>query len=387
MRIGMVTTWASHCGIATYSEGLAAGLKEHGIMAVPLAPQRVSRNRQVPGFAVTECWDRDDRGGMNPSWIPDAAEKLDLKLVHFQHEFGLFRDGLTFQKTLRAVRKLKIPVVVTLHTTPLSTHFLGRLGWLAALRRGADAIICHTMGAAASVAVVEGPGRVVQIDHGTPRFVAGDPQRGLQLLKLDRKPSSVGMAMGFISGSKNVACTALAFGEALARKMTPPDAMFFIAGDTSSDPQYLVRSLQPAMEYTGVSGMNLRLIDRFIKEEEVPHIFAAVDYGVLNTVSDNLSASGQVHQLAAFGVAAAVANKPIYVEGIMGGAIPFEVFPEAPGSRVDHPSPSLVAAIGALASNRSVREESGRRMRALGGATAWPVVAGKHAALYKELAG
>jgi len=382
----MVTTWASQCGIATYSEGLCSGLKKHEVMPIPLVPQRVARTRNVPGFAVSEAWDRDDRTGGNLNWLSDVAKDLELDALHFQHEFGLFRDSTGFLRAVRALSK-KLPVVITLHTPPLSTHVLGRFGWLSGLRRHASAIICHTIGGAASVAVTSGSALVRHIDHGTPSAQPGDPQQGLKILGLNRTPSSLGIALGFVSGSKNVACTVLAFGDALARKMVPPDAVFFVAGSSQGDIVYTNNSLRPALDYTGAAGINLHFLDHFIKDEEIPHVLAAVDYGVLNTLSDNLSASGQVHQLATYGVAAAVANKPIYAEGIIAGAIPFEVSPNLTGSRPDHPTASLVAAIGALASDKALRAACAQRMAAYGKATAWSVIAGKHAALYKELLG
>lgn len=379
MNVGMVTTWGCQCGIATYSEGLCASLKGCGVLPAPLVPQRAPRMRPVAGYSVTECWDKDDSAGINSRWICDVVSELHLDLVHFQHEFGLFRDSQTFLRTVRAVAK-KVPVVITLHTVPLSTHFLGRYGWLSMLRRHAAAVVCHTAAGCASVAAVAGQARVEHIEHGTPVAQVGDEQTGMQVLGIDKHPSSIGLSFGFIGSAKNVSATVLAFGDALARKLMPPDAMFFVVGNADGDPSYLTRSLRPAMEFTGALGLNLRFIDRFIRDEEIPHIFAAADYGVLNTTSDNLSASGQVHQLAAYGVAAAVANRPIYAEGIVAGAIPFEL-----GDRVDHPSPSLVAAIGALSSDKALRDDSARRMRAFGEATSWPIIAGRHAELYKQL--
>jgi hypothetical protein len=108
---------------------------------------------------------------------------------------------------------------------------------------------------------------------------------------------------------------------------------------------------------------------------------ATLDYAVLNTTSHTLSASGQVHALAAHGVPFCAAERPIYRDAINAGAIPF-------GLEKDNAySIMTVNAISALANNKRMRDEIGHSICNYAQETGWPIQAKRHVALYKELLG
>jgi len=381
MRIGLVSTWGQRCGIATYSEQLAQALHKGGVEVVPFTPIEMGTTRSVAGFSPVGCWVRDDPGAGNAKGLVDAAKGAKVDLLHFQHEFGLFRNALGFLQTLKAIRASGFPCIVTLHTVPLFGHFWQRGGWLTKLRQYTDAIVVHTPASAASVSVAPGKSPVHLIPHGTPEERPGDAARGFKVLGLDTPDiGPLGLVFGFIGNSKNIVATVLAFGDGLTRGWIRGNAMLCIVGDSGGDTIYVERALKPAIDATGWN-MNIRLIEKFVAPEEVPHMLAAAAFGVLNTTSWSLSASGQVHAYAAHGVPIAVADRPIYTEAVHAGAIPFTV-----GAAADQPTLDMIVAIAALARDQQLRATIRATMVKYAMETGWTRLVPRYVALYKGVA-
>lgn len=99
MKIGMLTTWQTKCGIAAYTEALVGELRELPGIDVEVVPIR-------PGI-------------MPPQHYASQAETLNhCDLVHIQHEYSFWGGYIPgknrFHTLRRAIRK---PVVLTAHTT------------------------------------------------------------------------------------------------------------------------------------------------------------------------------------------------------------------------------------------------------------------------------
>ena len=102
------------CGIATFTTDLCDAIgAEYG------SGSTVGRTGQRPRIALQLPRARPIRvGGGEPSSYEDAADFLNFSnvdLVSLQHEYGIF-GGPAGSHILRLMRRLKMPVVTTLHT-------------------------------------------------------------------------------------------------------------------------------------------------------------------------------------------------------------------------------------------------------------------------------
>ncbi len=122
-----VSSWSSHCGVSEYTDHLV-----HGLRGSPSASEGVHVTAGPP-----------DRSG--------------LRLLHVQHEDGLFDDEL-LSSYVESVRE---PVVVT-------EHSVGEIGhrW----EQRADRLIALTDEGAATLRERVGEERVVRLHHGCPTW-------------------------------------------------------------------------------------------------------------------------------------------------------------------------------------------------------------------------
>lgn len=381
MRIAIVSTWGSHCGIATYSEQLAGALVEQGHTVVVYAPhEEGSAFGAPPGIPFHMLWDR--RGGGVEELLA-AVERDQIDVLHVQHEFGLHRNTLAFHGMLAALKR-RLPVVVTLHTVFTPLRYDSRGPFFDVLASLCDAVIVHTVESeiAVSVAGVK-RSKLWLVPHGTPSVRAGDPERGRELLHLPSKLSRdlpVGLVNGFISRGKNLVGTIRAFAQAIQRWGTKIGVLVVKGSDEYSGP--FASGLLPAViTECGVEETRVFLRTGYSQDADVPHIMAAAQYGILNTVSNTLSASGQVHLHAACGLPIAVANRPIYSDAIRAGLPCFEVDQRDP----EWPHESLVSVIGCLAGSADFRAFCQERALALAADTAWSKIAEMTVTIYQKL--
>lgn len=384
MRVAYVTTWGCACGIATYSEELVAALQAAGLCQPLILASADSCLRPVGVEVPTQlAWARSDpQLGEHLIAITDTPPGIDV--VHFQHEDGLFPDPRAFFRTLAMLRgRGKVKTVVTMHTVREYGGWTFS-GFLDALVDLADAVVVHTPEALAAIACSTGNhAKLTLIPHGCDTTVReGDRTRGFELLGIPetfRGKSVVGLAFGFFGPNKNLIATVRAVGAVIARRLCSK-IVFVLSGDNAEQHQIYMSNVAGATYATGY-------FDRFILRKsftpvaDIPDVMAAVDFGVLNTTSHVLSASGAANVFLRHGVPLAVANRPIYTDAIRAGAIPFNI----DEGRVEEPSGSMINAVAALARSAAVRSavraEELRHIQDV----AWSRVAQLHHDLYQEL--
>lgn len=381
MKVGMVTTWGASCGIATYSEELCDALRGVGIDILVLA-------ENAPGSGLTKrsslpveyCWTRIGHGNAENvmHWV--HAQRLDV--LHVQHEFGLFGNNQAFRDLLRQARAAKVATVVTLHTIePYGGSSV--TGFLDMVCEEADAVIAHTAQGVASALCNIGKRNVLSLPHGSwyPRM-PGNEAAGAAYLGLDRPAASDKvwcLVFGFIGPNKNIVCTVRAYAEARARRLISDNVGLIICGEIK-DPVYANVHLAHAI---GASGYERDIVVHasFASTSEIADMMACASFGVLCTLSDLLSASGQVHLYAAHGVPLAVADRPIYADAIRAGAIPYQVNAGA----LEWPTLSHINAIAALGNSAELRRRVGKRLRNLAESTAWQTLAPRYKRIYEGL--
>lgn len=378
MRIAIVSTWGSSCGIATYSEELTEELRKNNEVVV-LAPAEPGSCMRDVGYQVptVQAWTRQT---LLPRFEQILSTAPGFDIVHFQHEHGLWPVDMQFIDVVRQVGK-HAKVIVTLHTVlPYGTW--QRSGFYDALKTVADGIIVHTPEAHANIAVAAGErARVMSIPHGTKLGSKGDRERGLKLLDIPEpywKKGVFCLCFGFQGHGKNTLHTIKAFVESVTRRYHDNGVLVVSGMDCGN----YFRELEATVAESG-QGRRIFLRSKFTSVKDTPDIFAAADFGVLNTTSTSLSASGAAHVYARYGVPVAAAVRPIYMEIIHAGAVPFWVV----DTSLHNPTLSSTNVIGALIRDADLRRGVGRQLQAFAEATSWDKIAGLHEEFYKRALG
>ena len=374
----IVSTYGSRCGIATYTEELAEWLVKENLRIHICAPQEPDSlvNADIPGVTASSVWGRTSPA-LADHLLPVAK---DFDIIHFQHEHGLFRSTDAFFQALKVFKQRGKKIVVTLHTV----HTYGdweNTRFLDLVRIHADIVIVHTPAGHAAVAAARGDAVVIRIPHGTRCNVQfGDRTEGMAYLDVPKTwwKSVIGGTFGFIGQGKALHATLQAFADGLSRRLIDTSAKYIVCGSAHDSAYRLF--LRSVVDRSGCSGNIFLRDDLFVPREKVRHVMAVFDYAVLNTESWTLSASGQTHVHAAYGVPLAVARRPIYDEAIQAGALPYITEKNTHDVTLSH-----VNAIAALASSSTVRKQVKDSMLAFGKRTGWNKVAKQHAAVYAAL--
>ena len=110
MRVAMVTTWGSKCGIAETTKDFVDKFK---------CACRVFAAKERPAdwlfddTRAVRCWERDFT---HVETLRNELLAFKPDIIHIQHEFSFFKREARLFALIDDFRKLGIPVVVTLHT-------------------------------------------------------------------------------------------------------------------------------------------------------------------------------------------------------------------------------------------------------------------------------
>jgi len=210
-----------------------------------------------------------------------AAEFLNFNgndLVCLQHEYGIY-GGPAGRHVLALLRKLKMPVVTTLHTV-LRDPNPDQRAVLIEVARLSDRLIVMSEQAAQFLRDIYAvpSGKIDIIPHGVPDFQFMDPNYFKDRFHVEGK--SVLLTFGLLSPNKGIENVIRAMPAILARH---PDVVYIVSGVThphirKRDGERYREELQALALQLGVSS-NLILVNRFVSPEElVEHVGAADIY-------------------------------------------------------------------------------------------------------------
>jgi glycosyltransferase involved in cell wall biosynthesis len=210
-----------------------------------------------------------------------AAEFLNFNgndLVCLQHEYGIY-GGVAGRHVLTMLRKLKMPVVTTLHTV-LREPDANQLQVLKEISRLSDRLVVMSDQAATFLREVYAvPGEKIDIiPHGVPDFQFMDPNYFKDRFGTEGK--SVLLTFGLLSPNKGIENVIRALPAILAKH---PNVVYIVSGVThphirKRDGERYREELLALAEQLGVSA-NLILVNRFVSAEElVEHVGAADIY-------------------------------------------------------------------------------------------------------------
>jgi glycosyltransferase involved in cell wall biosynthesis len=262
------------CGIATFTTDLCTAIaSEYGsarLFAIPVNDPE--SNYEYPDRVRMELEQEDC-----PSY-ERAAEFLNFNgndLVCLQHEYGIF-GGVAGSHILALLRRLKMPLVTTLHTV-LREPDLNQRTVLEEIAHLSDRLVVMSDLAAALLESVYGvsPEKIDLIPHGVPDFAFTDPNYFKDLFNAQGK--SVLLTFGLLSPNKGIENVIHALPAILARHK---NVVYIISGATHPQirrhegERYREELLALAVE----SGVASQVIfnNRFVSAEElVEHVGAA----------------------------------------------------------------------------------------------------------------
>jgi glycosyltransferase involved in cell wall biosynthesis len=265
------------CGIATFTTDLCTALAtEYGsgrLFAIPVNDPDSSY--QYPEQVRLELEQEDLTS------YERAAEFLNFNgndLVCVQHEYGIY-GGVAGRHILTLLRKLKMPVVTTLHTVPREPDADQR-AVLEEIARLSDRLIVMSEQAAEFLREVYAvpKEKIDVIPHGVPDFQFMDPNYFKD--RFGTEGRSVLLTFGLLSPNKGIENVIRALPAILARH---PNVVYIVSGATHPhirrrEGERYREELQALAEQLGVSSQ-LIFNNRFVSAEElVEHVGAADIY-------------------------------------------------------------------------------------------------------------
>src|SRR5271166_1182882 len=265
------------CGIATFTTDLCTALAaEYGegrLFAIPVNDPDASYD--YPEQVRLEL-DQED-----PASYERAAEFLNFNgndLVCVQHEYGIY-GGIAGRHILTLLRRLKMPVVTTLHTVLRDPDPNQRMV-LEEIARLSDRLVVMSEQAAQFLREVYAvPNEKIDIiPHGVPDFQFMDPNYFKDRFGAEGK--SVLLTFGLLSPNKGIENVIRALPAIMVKH---PNVVYIVAGVTHPhirrrEGERYREELQALAEELGVSS-NLILVNRFVSAEElVEHVGAADIY-------------------------------------------------------------------------------------------------------------
>jgi glycosyltransferase involved in cell wall biosynthesis len=263
------------CGIATFTtdlcDAIGAEYEAVQLMAVPVNDPGSHYN--YPPRVRFELKEGD------PSSYDDAADFLNFSnvdLVCLQHEYGIF-GGPAGSHILRLLRRLKMPVVTTLHTILREPDANQRMVMdeIAALSDRLIVMSEHSSRLLQEVFGVQ-EGKIDVIPHGVPDLPFGDPNYHKDSSGTEGK--AVLLTVGLLSQNKGIERVIEALPRIVAEH---PEAVYVIVGATHphirrrEGDQYRLQ-LQALARKLGVE-RNVIFHNRFVSPEEMAQFVGSAD--------------------------------------------------------------------------------------------------------------
>jgi glycosyltransferase involved in cell wall biosynthesis len=361
------------CGIATFTTDLCTALAaEYGegrLFAIPVNDPDASY--EYPEQVRLELTQEDLAS------YERAAEFLNFNgndLVCLQHEYGIF-GGSAGRYILALLRRLKMPLVTTLHTVLREPDANQRIV-LEEIAQLSDRMIVMSKLAAQllrEVYAVPG-GKIDVIPHGVPDLPFMDPNYFKD--KFGTEGKSVLLTFGLLSPNKGIENVIRALPAILARH---PNVVYIVSGVTHPhirrrEGERYREELQALAEQLGVSS-NLILNNRFVSAEELVEHVGAADIYITPYRQEAQVVSGTL--AIALGAGKAIISTPYWHAK--------ELLAEKRGVIVPFENPDAIAeAVLALLENDAERHAMRKRAYLHSRGTTWPKTARAYMASFQR---
>lgn len=367
------TSLPRRCGIATFTTDLYAAIKaaDRDLTADIVAVTDNDQDYPYPEIVQLEI-----REGVIDDYIhaADALNNGGFDIVCIQHEFGIF-GGEAGSHLLWLLRRLRIPVVTTLHTV-LAEPTTDQKRVLSAVIEASSRIVvmaekgrqflCHIYGAPAE--------KIVVVPHGIFRSSFEEPEAFKR--KLGFAGRSVILTFGLLSPNKGLEVVIDALPSILARR---PDTVYVILGATH--PHLLRRDGETYREQLIERARHLGVQDavvfanHFVDRPTLLDHIAMSDVYVTPYLNEAQMTSGTLAQ--SFGMGRAVVSTPYWHAA--------ELLSEGRGVLVPFSdAEALGRVIGDLLTDDEARNALRRRAYEHGRSMAWDQVAKRYLDLFED---
>jgi glycosyltransferase involved in cell wall biosynthesis len=361
------------CGIATFTTDLCTALAtEYGegrLFAIPVNDP--DSNYEYPDRVRLEI-DQE-----NIASYERAADFLNFNgndLVCLQHEYGIY-GGAAGRHILSLLRKLKMPLVTTLHTV-LSEPDAEQRSVLEEIAQLSDRMVVMSDLAAQLLHEVYAVprGKIDVIPHGVPDLPFMDPNYFKD--KFGTEGKSVLLTFGLLSPNKGIENVIEALPAILARQ---PNVVYIVSGVThphirKNDGERYREELQGLAEKLGVSD-HLIFNNRFVSTEELIEHVGAADIYITPYKHEAQIVSGTL--AIALGAGKAIVSTPYWHAK--------ELLAEKRGVIVPFENPKAIAeAVLALLENDAERHAMRKRAYLFSRETTWAKTARAYMASFQR---
>jgi glycosyltransferase involved in cell wall biosynthesis len=361
------------CGIATFTTDLCNALTEEfgpgRIFAIPV--NDLESSYEYPEQVRLEL-SQEDIGSYER-----AAEFLNFNgndLVCLQHEYGIF-GGAAGHYILALLRKLKMPLVTTLHTVLREPDANQRIV-LEEIAQLSDRLVVMSELAAQLLREVYAipSGKIDLIPHGVPDLPFMDPNYFKD--KFGTEGKSVLLTFGLLSPNKGIENVIRALPAILARY---PNVVYIVSGVTHPhirrrEGERYRESLQELARQLGVSD-HLILNNRFVSAEELVEHVGAADIYITPYRQEAQVVSGTL--AIALGAGKAIISTPYWHAK--------ELLADKRGVIVPFENPSAISdAVLALLENDAERHAMRKRAYLHSRGTTWPRTAKAYMASFQR---
>jgi len=140
-KLGLLSTWNSRCGIASYSKHLLTNLDEEVIVFSPLTEDEKSEESRT----VVPCWELNSPNESNFDQIILNLKTFKITTLVIQFNYGFFNFE-TFSRFVSNVNSLDINIILILHSTTDPTNDLTKkLRYLTNTLKQLDRILVHSI--------------------------------------------------------------------------------------------------------------------------------------------------------------------------------------------------------------------------------------------------
>ncbi|MEM0913223.1 MAG: glycosyltransferase family 4 protein [Planctomycetota bacterium] len=364
-RVSLISSYVPRrCGIATFARDLAVALAGVG---AETSVHAVAMNDRPEGYQYPErVWFEVAEKRLGEYRL--AADYLNLSgvdAVVLQHEYGIF-GGPDGAYILELLRRLRMPVVTTLHTV-LKKPTEGQLNVIREMAKVTDRFVVMAERAVEFLRDIYGvPERQIElIPHGIPQVPFTDSSFFKDQFGVEGR--KVILTFGLIGPSKGLETMIEALPDIVAQN---PDVMYMIVGATHpgviahQGEEYRL-GLQRRVKELGLVD-NVQWINRFMDMEELVEYLGAADVYVTPYLNEAQITSGTLAY--AIGTGKAVVSTPYWHAQ--------ELLAEGRGRLVPFKDPAAIAIavnelLGSEVTRSAVRKSAYQWARPM----VWPAVA------------
>ncbi len=364
MRIGLVTTWGTRCGIAQYSMYLARSLSDLGIEVIIFAEKSdLSEEHNNDRIKVIRCWSRSQ---YDLHQVIEEAQSISVDIIHIQHEYSLFEEH-TLMRFLTELKSIGAKNVVTMHSIVRSKATEAKIASLV------DKIIVHSEHCRNYMLNInEYCDKVVIIPHGSPNIVTMNTAELRE--KFNIKSNHVIASFGFMQPYKGFDIVL----EALIQlKQKYHDILYLIASSIRPKEKNSLEyywKLRRIISKNGLSG-NVRLYHDFLPESIIQEILQLSDIIVLYYGFNLTNATSAAVRFSLASLRPVIVSKINFFADLNDEVIKVE--PNSPTK--------LVQSITNLFEDDNLRDQLIKNAHRLLINTSWHKIAEKHLQMYINL--